>query len=435
MSSPANARPIADNHPNGPMSSGAPRQARRKWFPFIWSLGFRSGTTRRRRRASVLTRYGVALGATALALVARIALGNLIAGSGPFLLFAPAVMISAWYGGFGPGMLASVLGSLAGNYFLLEPRGRFTANPDDLIKMSVFLTIGAVISWLSGALLAAHQRVQAHADAIQAAHDKLEERVAERTAELQFQKTLLEAQSNASLDGILFVSDESRVIYHNCRLPDLWNLPDSAFGGSLDEVVQLMRSRLADHQNPLAATAPVGLPLEGDAPANLVLQDGRTLECHSAPVRSSDGRSYGRVWYFRDITERKRLAKQILEAGEHERQRIGQDLHDDLCQHLTGIGCLGRVLQQRLTSRLPGEAQTAGRVVDLVEQAVFRARDLARGLQPPQLRTGDLLESLQTLATNIESMFHVQCHLRCNQPLTIVDPAAPVQLYRITQEA
>jgi signal transduction histidine kinase len=98
----------------------------------------------------------------------------------------------------------------------------------------------------------------------------------------------------------------------------------------------------------------------------------------TARLSSADGQSYGRVWYFRDVTKRRQTARQILQAGERERQRIGQDLHDDLCQQLAGITCLGRVLHQRVPARLPEEATAAARIVDLVEQAVHRARDISR---------------------------------------------------------
>ena len=152
-------------------------------------------------------------------------------------------------------------------------------------------------------------------------------------------------------------------------------------------------------------------------------------------VESADGKSYGRVWYFRDVTERRRTSRQILEAGERERQRIGQDLHDDLCQHLTGISCMGRVLHQRLLAQLPSEAGSAEKLVDLVEQAVQRARDIARGLQPLQLDTDGLSVALQDLAASIEQMFQVRCHVTCDRPVAVEDSANLIHLYRITQEA
>jgi signal transduction histidine kinase len=225
------------------------------------------------------------------------------------------------------------------------------------------------------------------------------------------------------------------VIFHNRQLPELWRLPDAAFAGTLDQAVGAMRGLLIAHQDPLGEDEEAIPVSSGELPSNLSLRDGRTLECYSAPVRSGEGRSYGSVWYFRDVTERRRVSRQILEAGERERRRIGQDLHDDLCQHLTGITCLGRVLQQRLDANLPKEADAAGQIVDLVEQAVKRARDIARGLQPLHLEAEGLAASLQELSANISAMFQVQCHFACAGPIAIDDPACPIQLYRIAQEA
>jgi signal transduction histidine kinase len=496
--------------------------------------------------------YLVAFLATVLLLVLRLALDRFLALTSPFLFFAPAVMVGAWYGGRGPGLLATVVGAIAANYFLLLPTGRFSNAPEDITKTVIFLVVGGQISWLSGALHAAIRRAESDAEAarrgeqlyrtlaqnfpkgavflldtglnvvlaegeaidtagmsaarvrgarlarafprqvlaalaplirsesggtteiafgkrvylvqvvplrgtagrrfagmgiaqditelatarsaLQAAHDELEVRVAERTAELQFQTALLEAQSNASLDGILVASDDGRIIFHNRRLSQIWGLPQRAFAGTRDAAVMAMRSVLAGKQDPLGGGADVDAP-RVELPANLDLRDGRTLDCYGAPVASADGQSYGRVWYFRDVTERRQTARQILEAGERERQRIGQDLHDDLCQQLAGITCLGRVLHQRLLARLPEEAANAAQVVDLVEQSVHRARDIARGLQPLQLETDGLAVALQGLAMSIQQMFQVRCHVACEQSITISDPASIIQLYRITQEA
>src|SRR5207248_3252850 len=97
---------------------------------------------------------------------------------------------------------------------------------------------------------------------------------------------------------------------------------------NLADVLGAMREKLGDRRAPLLSRSEDGaVPVDADATSNLTLQDGRVLECYSAPVRSADGTSYGKVWFFRDITERRKVARQIIEAGERERQRIGQDLH------------------------------------------------------------------------------------------------------------
>jgi signal transduction histidine kinase len=395
-------------------------------------LDNRVGTFRRR-----INGYVFAVAATVALLVLRLALGHFVDATSVFLFFAPAVMLSAWYGGRGPGLLATAASTLAANYFLLAPTGSFSNAPDDLTKMVVFLLVGGQISWLSGALHEAKRRAELNAAALKTAHDHLEMRVRERTAELQFQTAMLRAQSDASLDGILVATHEGQIIFRNRRLSELWGLPDEAFTGTRDQAVLAMRGELAHgrQQDPLGGGADLDEP-RVELPAGLDLRDGRMLECYGAPVNGADGQSYGRAWFFRDVTERRRTALQILEAGERERHRIGQDLHDDLCQHLAGIGCLGRVLQQRLDNAASAEAEAAGRLVDLVEQAVRRARDIARGLQPLQLETDGLGPALIGLATDVEQMFApVRCHVTSDGPVLLGDLAAATQVYRITQEA
>ena len=139
-----------------------------------------------------------------------------------------------------------------------------------------------------------------------------------------------------------------------------------------------------------------------------------------------------------EITERKRLEREVLEISERERLRIGQDLHDDLCQQLTSIAFTSRLLQQRLATRSPSEAQVAEEIVQAVQQLTARTRDLAKGLHPVRLETNGLAATLRELATTIESVFRVTCRFRHppgRSSATISDPTVAIQLYRIAQEA
>ena len=368
-------------------------------------------------RSRTTNAYVIAVGTPFILVLLRLALSPVLKDSGPFLFFTPAVMISAWYGGFGPGMVASVLGAALGNYFFVGPIG-FDFDSVSIARMVVFLLVGAQISWLSGAMLNARGRLEA--------------RVRERTAELEFQKTLLESQSNASLDGIMVAADGG-MIFHNRRMLDLWDLPSDALVGTLETAVAAMRVRLADDQDPLDQGP---MDVDSELPPSVMLRSGKTLEAYSADVRNAEGRSYGRVWYFRDVTERRRMAKQIIEAGEQERQRIGLDLHDDLCPHLAGVACIARVLQRHLEAGCPDQAPSAAQIVELVEQAVRRARDLARGLQPLQLTQDGLGNALRQLASNVESLYQVQSVCRLSEEgIELEDTATVIQVYHIAQEA
>jgi two-component system, LuxR family, sensor kinase FixL len=174
----------------------------------------------------------------------------------------------------------------------------------------------------------------------------------------------------------------------------------------------------------------------GDGCEQVLLEDGRAIERYSAPIVGGDGSSFGRVWFFQDVTERRRLEKEILEAGERERQKIGQDLHDDLCQQLTGIACLARVLRQRLAARSAEEAGDAATILHLVQQAATCARNLSKGLQPVTLEADGLASALQDLCSRVESACGVPCRFRGDSSaLASADATVPTHLYRIAQEA
>jgi PAS domain S-box-containing protein len=109
-----------------------------------------------------LYRYGVALGVTALSLLARWPLWPILGNQTPHMTFFPAVMISAYFGGFGPGLLSTVLSALAAHYFLGEER--FTlqlGGVRDAVGLMFFLLVGTVISGLSESLHRMRRRIVA----------------------------------------------------------------------------------------------------------------------------------------------------------------------------------------------------------------------------------------------------------------------------------
>lgn len=80
-----------------------------------------------------------------------------------------------------------------------------------------------------------------------------------------------------------------------------------------------------------------------------------------------------------EIAERQRLEHQMMEIGERERRRIGQELHDSLCQHLTGTALVGQVLAERLSGSDPAKVGEALKLVGLVEEAIMLARGISKG--------------------------------------------------------
>jgi PAS domain S-box-containing protein len=138
-----------------------------------------------------------------------------------------------------------------------------------------------------------------------------------------------------------------------------------------------------------------------------------------------------------DVTERRRMERQILEATAEEQRRIGQDLHDGLCQELAGIAFTVEVLGRKLEARGAAEKPTLDRVAELVDQAITHARELARGLQPVALDGPGLATALSELARKAEALFHVTCIFEQQGDLgaAVSDGETASHLYRIAQEA
>lgn len=139
--------------------------------------------------------------------------------------------------------------------------------------------------------------------------------------------------------------------------------------------------------------------------------------------------------FVRDITERKRLEKEILETSEREQRRIGQDLHDGLCQQLAGIELKSQVLEQNLAAKSTSDAKRAGEIGRHVRDAIGHTRSLARGLAPVTLESEGLMSALHELATNVQKLFNVSCVLECEPPVLVNDQMIASHLFRIAQEA
>jgi PAS domain S-box-containing protein len=136
-----------------------------------------------------------------------------------------------------------------------------------------------------------------------------------------------------------------------------------------------------------------------------------------------------------DITERKRLEKAILEISAEEQRRIGQDLHDGLGQHLTGIAFMSKVQEQKLAEKGLAEAVEAARIVRLVNEAITKTRELAHGLLPVISDAQGLMSALKRWAAEVEDLFNISCRFQMDEPVFVHDASMSTHLYRIAQEA
>lgn len=151
--------------------------------------------------------------------------------------------------------------------------------------------------------------------------------------------------------------------------------------------------------------------------------------------RDSNGELAGSVIILRDITRSRHLQKQVMNIGDRERQKIGQDLHDDLCPHLIGIQGLSSVLEANLREASSPDADLAKQIEHLVGAAVEKTRSLTRGLCPVHMVSHGLETALQDLARHTESVSGIACRFHCVGEVSFKDNTTATHLYYIAQEA
>jgi len=255
-----------------------------------------------------------------------------------------------------------------------------------------------------------------------------------RLAEAEQQVHLIRSVVDQGFSAVLITGSDlpdPRVVYINPSFA-------RATGYSLEQILGRPLSAvsgLAHVQQRLRSGLPEGARFAEEISTYQTAQGERWGEWRVGPVQDKTGKNTHWLIIFRDITERKRLEKEVLEISDQERRRIGQDLHDGLCQHLAGIELMSQVLEQKLADKSKGDAARAGEIARHVREAISQTRSLARGLSPVTLESEGLGSALHELATITEKMFGIACRVVCPRVVEIRTLAVATHLYRIAQEA
>lgn len=137
-------------------------------------------------------------------------------------------------------------------------------------------------------------------------------------AELELRRShaILAAEQEADLDGILVVDEKHHVLAVNRRFQELWGIPDAVMATRDDrKLLNSVLPKLADPEAFLRQRQTMEANPDERVRGEFDLKDGRSFERYSAPVRSSQSEYFGRVWFFRDITERKRREESLREQN------------------------------------------------------------------------------------------------------------------------
>ncbi len=175
--------------------------------------------------------------------------------------------------------------------------------------------------------------------------------------ELRFRTSVLEAQGEASIDGILVASESGSVVTYNRRFTEMWGIPPAVMAERSDDAaMRWVRDQLADPDEFMSRVRHLYRHPAERSREEVPLADGRTFERYSAPVDDPRGGHFGRVWFFRDVTDRKRAEDRLREGERHHREladryrRLVREVDHRVGNNLAGLLGLVAAMASRAAS-------------------------------------------------------------------------------------
>jgi PAS domain S-box-containing protein len=294
-------------------------------------------------RLSSLRRYTIGMLLTLLALSLGLLGAGMWGAAATYSLFLGAVMITSWISGLGPGLLATVLGTIAADYFLLAPIHTLTFDVSRVVQLSAFVGVAILISSLN------NSRWQAFL-ALAAAREQLEMRVTERTAELAKTNDDLRAEIergsrtermfrrliDAAPDAILVINSDGCIININDEAERLFGYPRETLLGRDVEVIIPQRFKAAHRaKRATYGEASSTRTISGDLAARRADGTEVPVEIRVSPLDSEGQLTI--VGIVRDVTRRQR--------AQMEQQRLVHELGERV-KELTALHEAGRLLNE-----------------------------------------------------------------------------------------
>lgn len=247
----------------------------------------------------------------------------------------------------------------------------------------------------------------------------------------------LEQIVGSAMDAIISVDAERRIMVFNTAAEQMFGcVAADAIGSAIDRFIpHRFKAAHGGHVRHFGDTGSTSRAMGRMSPISGLRADGEEFPIEASISRVDfDG---GRILtvILRDITERKRLELEVLRVSADEQRRIGQDLHDDVCQWLAGTEFLSASLARNLSEGSPADAALALKICENLREALSRTRGLARGLAPSIIGLEGLPSSLRDLAATSAELFRTRCTYEGPETLQISNQVTALHLYRITQEA
>jgi PAS domain S-box-containing protein len=236
--------------------------------------------------------------------------------------------------------------------------------------------------------------------------------------------------------GLCYFDTDLRFRYINEWLARINGIPaEEHLGKTIDELLEDVAGGVVLQLRHVLET---GEPItEGEVEAETPAHPGelRHFMHNYYPDKRKDGTVVGVSCVVQDITERVALEREVVSAGEHERRRIGRDLHDGLGQELTAVSLSLRSLRQKLEDEHSAHSQTVQNLTATIQDMIADTRRIARELSPVFSTELGLCAAFSALAKEISENTDVKCDAHCLFNDDIHDVEVATHLYRIAQES
>jgi signal transduction histidine kinase len=391
-------------------------------------------------RKSPMRRYCVSILAFLIALALRILGRPFLGNDAPFLFFFSALALASWYGGLIPGLLATLLGAIAAAFLFLPPltpEGNLDFN--HLLHICVFIATGGFVSVLMKKLHDALERSER-------VEHKLDNRVQERTAQLDQANRELEAEKNKLLgildqmrEAIYIVNPDYGIEYTN---PSTERAFGPVNGQKCYQYLNGTQATVCPWCKNYEVFNGKDFTWEWNSTKN-----NKVYDCFDAPLVLQNGIRC-KLKIMHDITDLKRaeaeitskhqqiqrLSSELLTAQETERMRISKELHDELGQSLTLIKLKIGLLDMDLPETSQSLKRLCADASAHVDQAIENTRRLSRDLSPVTLETLGVSVALRRLAEEFDKSSNIQIAVDIDNIDNLLPQKFNILLYRIFQE-
>jgi PAS domain S-box-containing protein len=389
-------------------------------------------------RRSAPVRYGFAVLPVAVALLVTLASRHfgLTNRSAAFLA---AILLTGWYAGTGPMILAMVLSTFAFDFFFLPPLYTLglRRGPDPYLVW--FLLFAFLAAWFSTSK-------RRSARLLEEARSELEARVTVRTAELRRSEAYLVAAQELSHTGSWSRRLSTGEGYWSDETYRIFGLDPGSPAPDRRQILQLCHADdrdLFDQALEVAARETRGFELD----LRIIRPDGsiRYVHTKAQPVLDEAGAVVEVIGVIMDVTDRKRAEHALRRARERtlearfaailtERTRLAREIHDTLLQGFTGVGLRLLAVANRVTGQ-PETAAALREVITLAQKTLEDARRAVWDLRSPALTAGDFPAALRTAAEGCVRGTTLELEYEVSGPPRPVDPDIEAVVVRVTQEA